>query len=237
MRILSRWLTAATTTALLTGSGGVALAQEPTSGDEEVAVPAADDYTYDDEADDDVDALPTGFGTSIQIGGGVTGFIDDAADAVLGTGGNWTARLVLGTRFPVAVEAAYIGTANDISALGLDDDALAVSHGFEGAVRWNIVSTFLDRMNVGSVFVDPYVFGGIAYKNYSLANEDFNTSSVGDSDNVGEIPVGGGIALSMGRFIVDARGEYRAAFSDDLLGNDTNALSNWGVSGRLGWEF
>jgi len=247
MRKLSRWMTAVCSTALLTGISGVAWAQEaPDDEDVEVNIdaddgevdidanPDADEYGYDE---DKSTHLMSGFGTSVQVGGGAFGFTDNGTDDFMDVGGSWTARLVFGTRMPIALEAAYVGTANNISALGLDDDAFLLSNGAEANLRWNILSTlFRTSIDPGFGHIDPYVFGGIAYKRYSLTNDDFNTSSVNESDNVGEVPFGGGLAWMIGGFAIDARGEYRVAFSDDLLG-ENNELNNWNVSGRIGWEF
>jgi hypothetical protein len=236
-------MTAVSTTALLTGYGGVAWAQETGDDDVEVAAPE-DDYGYVDEDDDT--GPGTGFGTSIQIGGGVFGFTNEVTDNFMDTGGNWTARVVFGTRMPLALEAAYIGSVNGISALGLDDDAVLMSHGAEANVRWNILSTFARELELGDVHIDPYIFSGIAYKFYSLSNDDFNTSSVREDDNVGEVPMGGGLAFSFSGFTLDTRADYRVAFSDDLLGEEAEdlevggpdrSLNNWSATARLGWEF
>jgi hypothetical protein len=247
MRKTSRWVTAVCATALLTGFGGVAWAQDPVddedveinvdADDEDVAIQAdEDEYGYDEKEP----GLMTGFGTAVQIGGGAFGFTNDDTADFMDTGGSWTARLVFGTRMPLALEAAYVGTANNISALGLDDDAVLMSHGAEANLRWNILSTFFRAVDLGFGHVDPYVFSGVGYRRYNLINDDFNTSNVVDSDNLGEVPVGGGIALSMGGFSIDTRGEYRIAFGDDLFvgdGDNQNELNTWNVSARLGWEF
>ncbi len=242
MRQLSRWMTAAFATALLTGYGGVARADNNGNNvDTNDNTGDNDDYGYDVTQP----AGPmSGFGASVQIGGGVFGFSDSGTRNVMDTGGSWTARLILGTRMPLALEAAYIGTANDVNALGLDSNAVLLSNGAEAALRWNIVSTFVKPFQMGAVRVDPYLFGGIAYKHYSLVNEDFNTSSVRNSDNLGEIPAGAGVSFLFGGLALDARGEYRFAFSDNLLRGqgDTdvganNDLNTWNVSARLGWEF
>jgi hypothetical protein len=242
-------MTVVSAAALLTGYGSSAWAQEQDDDDVEINIDAdddvavkdtTDDYTYDEDEDDN--GLMSGFGTSLQVGGGVFGFIDESTENFMDTGGSWTARLVLGTRMPLALEAAYIGTANDISALGLDDDAVLLGNGAEAALRWNIISTFLGSIDAGFGRIDPYVFGGIAYKHYNLINDDFNTSAVDDSDDVGEVPMGGGIAWNFGGFALDLRGEYRLSFSDNLVGggdsdNNDNELDTWNASARLGMEF
>ena len=242
MRKLSRWMTAVCATALLTGFGKTASATP--EDDVNINVDADDDNDITSDKDeygydtDHHDGLLTGFGTSVQVGGGVFGFTDSGTEDFMDpVGGSWTARLIFGTRMPLALEAAYIGTANNIAALGLDSDTVLLSNGAEGALRWNIISTLLGRnFRVAGGHIDPYVFGGIAYRHYQLINDSFNTSSVRDHDNVGEVPFGGGLAWMIGGFAVDLRGEYRVAFSDNLVGTDNN-LNNWNASARLGWEF
>jgi hypothetical protein len=241
-------MTAACATALLTGFGGTGWAQDVDDEDDvDVNIDADDgDVTVDHDDDEygyDVDKSTgpmSGIGTSVQVGGGAFGFTDEETNDFTNTGGSWTARLVLGTRMPLALEAAYIGTANDIDALGLDSSAVLLGNGAEANVRWNIMSTlFRSSIDTGIGHIDPYVFGGIAYKRYSLVNDDFNTSSVRENDNVGEVPMGGGLAWMVGGFAVDARGEFRYAFSDRLFSGTEaeNNLNNWNVSARLGWEF
>jgi hypothetical protein len=260
MQKLSRWMTAVCATALLTGYGGISSAQAAPEGDDvDINVDTGDgddvninpndvdEYGYDGHDGHNGNGktghqLMSGFGTSVQIGGGVFGFSDPDTVDFMDPGGSWTARLVFGTRLPLAVEAAYIGTANNISALGLDANAILLSNGVEGAVRWNIMSTiFRKSIDPGYGHIDPYIFGGIAYRRYSLVNDDFNTSSINENDNVGEVPFGGGLAWMMGGFALDVRGEYRVAFSDhDLfgdVGSEGHELNTWNASARLGWEF
>jgi hypothetical protein len=241
-------MTAVCATALVGSYGGVAWGQEPEDDDVEINIDADDDQVAIDEDDEyatDVDTdthLMSGFGTSVQVGGGVFGFTSDGADDFMNTGGSWTARLVFGTRMPLALEAAYIGSANDIEALGLDEDAVLLSNGAEANLRWNVLSTlFRTGIDTPIGYMDPYVFSGIGYRRYSLVNEDFNTSSVNDNDNVGEVPIGGGVNWMIGGLAVDLRGEYRLAFDDDLLAaggrTESTELNTWNASARVGWEF
>lgn len=171
-------------------------------------------------------------GMSAEVGGGVVGFTDTDARKATDPGGSWTARLTIGTRSLIGAEAAYIGTAQNIQALGLDDSALLMGNGLEANVRVNILQD--------SVF-QPYVFAGLAWKHYSLQNYDYNTSDVADSDNVAEIPVGAGVAYRYAGFIANMRFSLNPALESDLIPSATQGeslrLNNWNVGARVGFEF
>jgi hypothetical protein len=174
---------------------------------------------------------PSVIGMEATIGGGVVGFIDDSSKNVAKTGGSWDARLMFGSRLPIAVEAAYVGSAQSIEALGLSTDSLLVGHGIEGMLR----------INLTTARVQPYLFGGAGYTRYALNNTSTNTSSVLGHDDIGTVPLGVGLTGRLGRgFILDVRGTYRATFNDDMLrsmNTDENSLQSWNASGRVGFEF
>jgi opacity protein-like surface antigen len=171
-------------------------------------------------------------GVGVSVGGGVQGFTEETARDLADVGGAWEARLAVGTKFPIGVEAAYVGSAQDIEALGLDEDAVLVGNGIEGAARLNI--PLVEQLT-------PYALAGLGWTNYRLANEDFNTSNVNDSDNVGYVPLGAGVTYRVGRAAFDLRGLFRAAFNEDLVdaepGEDEPSLHTWGVTGKVGFEF
>lgn len=173
-------------------------------------------------------------GLAVSAGAGVAGFVNDEANDFIDPGLSYTARLHVGTRQPIGLEVAYIGSVHDVEALGLDDDAMLASNGLEASVRYNILR---DRA------FQPYLLAGVAYRDYSVTNADTNTStsSVNDDDDVLELPVGTGLAWrSNGGLMIDARLGYRFSTSDDLLGGDGGggpALDNWNATLRAGWEF
>jgi hypothetical protein len=80
----------------------------------------------------------SGIGVGATVCGGLTGFVDQQARAFTDAGPSWEARITVGTRLPIAIEGAYVGLAQNIDALGVDDNALIVGHGAEGAVRLNL---------------------------------------------------------------------------------------------------
>ncbi len=176
------------------------------------------------------------FGMSLSVGGGVSDFVDNDVEDVTDTGGAWDARLVIGTRSFIGLEAAYVGTAADMDALGLDDDAVLTGNGVEGLVR----------LNVGRYAFQPYIVGGVGWTRYDVVNEDFNTSSIEDQDDVVTVPIGAGFNARLGGgFILDGRFTYRAVFDDNMFDtalNDTNDtggpdLDNWAATAHVGYEF
>lgn len=182
------------------------------------------------------------YGIAVAAGGGTSGFTNDDMRGATDVGGDWGVRMTFGTRSPLAVEGSYIGSAQSIAALGLDDDAMLVGNGVQAALRLN---TTIDLP------VQPFAFAGAAWRRYDLANTDFNTSDVNDTDNVVEFPVGVGIAGRWQGLILDARGEFRPTIDNDLLpeltasgdtledvGNDNSAaMHRWGVNASVGYEF
>jgi hypothetical protein len=137
----------------------------------------------------------------------------------------------MGTRSPIGFEAAYIGSAQTIDALGLDNDALLVGNGLEGKVRVNLLDAN----------IQPFAFGGIGWRRYDLTRTDFNTSAISDQDDVLEVPLGAGIATKWQGFMFDARAEYRFATQEDLMPslNDTDdaSLHRWGINANVGLAF
>ena len=172
------------------------------------------------------------YGIAVALGGGVEGFTNDAARTNTNDGGSWNLRLAMGTRSPIGFEAAYIGSAQTIDALGLDTNALLVGNGVEGKIRVNLVDAN----------IQPFAFGGVGWRHYNLTRSDFNTSAISESDDVLELPVGAGIATKWQGFMFDARGEYRFATQENLIpslnGNGGEAsLNRWGVNANVGVAF
>lgn len=168
-------------------------------------------------------------GYSAELAGGVFNFSDKNTRAVTSLGGSYTARLGFGTKQPIGFEVAYIGTAQDVDALGLASGASLISNGVEGQLRLNLLSGAFK----------PYLHGGAGWKRYDVVNEDFNTSAVKEQDSVVEFPAGVGMSYTFGKFLVDARGEYRFATDEQLIITETDGprLDNWNINLGLGVEF
>ncbi len=168
---------------------------------------------------------PSKVGMELQVGGGAEGFLDRDASTIAKPGGDWTARLIVGTRSHIAGEAAYTGTAQNLDALGVSDKATLMSNGFEALARLNILTGPLQ----------PYAVAGYSWRHYRIANSAVNTSSVADSDNVNAIPVGAGMAFRAGRFVTDLRVTFQGAFGRELIPNAN--LSTWATNAKVGFEF
>lgn len=215
-------------------------ARTPDAPDVYVAPPPpADTTVVIADTEPEYDAMDR-YGITVAIGGGTGGFTNDGMKTATDFGGNWDVRLSFGTQSPLAIEASYIGSAQSIQALGLDEDAILVGNGAQAALRLN--GTF-------DLPVQPFIFGGAAWRRYDVTNADFNTSAVNGSDDVLEIPVGLGIAGKWSGLVLDLRGEFRPTLDNDLVPNfevdpdedfgndDFAAMHRWGVNASVGYEF
>ena len=205
------------------------------------ASPAAtfemNNHTYRTVTTESQDSLFGDYGFAVSAGGGVSDFTSETARGATNTGGGWDVRATIGTRAVIAGELSYLGSAQSINALGLDDSALLLGNGAQADVRLNLTTK--------NVF-QPFFFAGVAWRHYSLQNVDTNTSDVNDSDDVLEIPVGAGIAYRYRGFILDARGEFRPSTNGDLMPSLTQpgpfttdsraSLDRWGVTANVGIE-
>ena len=153
------------------------------------------------------DALLSRYGFSLTAGAGVTGFVDTDMREATDPGGTWDVRVAGGTRLPVAFEAAYVGSAQSIDALGLDSDAILVGTGLEGAVRVDLLP----------FEANPYVVAGAGWTRYELANTETNTSSVNRRDDVLTLSFAVGADLHVGQWLLDARAVMRPTFDNELL--------------------
>lgn len=170
-------------------------------------------------------------GVGLLVGGGFQDFTGNNIRGVTGSAGYWNARVVLGTRQFVGFEGAYIGTAQDISALGLASNAMLISNGAEGALRVNV------PIANGRSLIEPFGFVGAGWSRFHVARSATNTSDIATNDDVLTVPYGAGLALGYAGFMADARFTYRSTFYEDLLRTTGGGLDNWSVGGQLGFEF
>jgi hypothetical protein len=179
-----------------------------------------------------VEEKPQPVGVSLTVGGGVFGFTDSNMNAEAPAGGMWDVRAAIGTHSPIAAEVAYIGTAQQLNAVGVDDNAMLLGSGVEGVARVNLLPQQI---------VNPYFFGGVAWKRYDVTNTDTNTSDIAQEDNLIEIPVGVGLGYRLSGFVLDARAELRMATEEDLIQHDVGTedvrLHTWNAGAKLGYEF
>jgi len=184
-----------------------------------------------DVYDPDRPTLMSDYGMEVAVGGGVADFVDSNMRDFTGTAGMWDARLTFGTRSPIAIEAAYVGTAQSIDAIGLDTNSVLLGTTLEGNVRFNIIP---------DEDVQPYLVGGLGWRRYSLVNDNVNVSDINETDDTLEIPLGGGLAYRYRGFVADARLQYVVVTNEDLIstGNgDHLDMDSWNLGAKVGMEF
>jgi hypothetical protein len=171
-------------------------------------------------------------GLALSAGGGVSDFVGTTMRDTTGTGGDWNVRLTLGTRSFIAGEVSYIGSAQSISALGLENNADLIGNGAQAALRLN------GTVDYG---VQPFAFGGAAWRHYSLHESGPNLSDVRNSADALEVPLGIGLAGYISGVMLEARGEYRFGWTDhDIVPTVTGEspkMDRWDVTGNIGYEF
>lgn len=194
--------------------------------------PYAPTYTVDDE-EYEGDMLAA-YGVSVALGGGVEGFASETMSDSTDIGGGWNVRVGFDTPYYVGFEGLYIGSAQGIDMLGLDNDALLVGNGLQGNLRVNLTQTG----------IQPFAFGGVGWRHYDITNSDFNTSAAEDNDDVLEIPLGVGIGWKYEGLTLDARGEYRFSAYEDLMPSlddpdltEDAGMDRWGVNLNIGYLF
>jgi hypothetical protein len=178
---------------------------------------------------DDLPEVLTMGGMIVSVGGAVTHFTSQAVREFTGVAGGWDVRVVFPSRHIVSGELAYVGSAQSVDALGLDSDAVLLSNGAEATLRLNILPGM----------VQPYVFGGIGWRYFTITNTATNDSLLLDDDHIGFLPMGGGLMFRLHRLIIDARGTFRVAFADDMfaVGPDGGGnMHTWAGELRVGAE-
>lgn len=179
---------------------------------------------------DRMDPVPTDIGITATLGGGVEHFVEQTPRNFADVGGSWNLRVAALSRFLLSPELAYVGSAQNMDAAGLDPSAYLLSNGGEANLRLNLLTGM----------VQPYVFGGIGFRHYSIQSTDTNLTALRDSDTIGVVPVGGGVMFRIEQFVVDARGTFRFAFEDQMMaaaGDEDLGMSTWAAELRGGVEF
>jgi len=176
----------------------------------------------------------SGIGIGITAGAGVVDFTQQRARSFTDAGVTWDARLTLGTRLPVGLDLAYVGSSQNINLAGFSSDAYLLGQGTEAALR----------IQYPRGMVRPYVFGGIGWRQLSIKRQNVFGTGFNDYDNQGLVPFGAGLAIGQVNGIMfDLHGTGRVTFDDDLLRNvlqnqgENSHTNTWDVTARIGGEF
>jgi hypothetical protein len=174
--------------------------------------------------------------TALTAGGGMADFVGSTMRLNSRMGADWDARVLWGTRSPIAFEAGYTGLYNTLSTdratLGTVVAPYMVQTSVDGALRINLVPWR----------VEPYIFGGVGYNRVDVHNRDQDPAMAArfkPNDDQLMVPAGGGLAGYVGRHLtLDARFTYRAMFKDDMLINDTTSRQDsYTLAARAGYAF
>lgn len=164
-----------------------------------------------------------------SFGGGFVGFVDDDTRDFATEGGAWEARLAFSKGPTVAIEAAYLGTLQNIDALGIGDNARLLGTTLEADLRINLLEGRLQ----------PFVLVGAGWTRYDMTNTSANTSDVENVDNLATMPIGIGIGYRYGDVLFDLRGTYRSTTGDNLIdtrGVGDATLDTWSTTLRVGFQ-
>jgi hypothetical protein len=181
-------------------------------------------------------------GIGIDVGGGITGFVDSKVrNTTSVVGGTWSARASFGTRIPVGLELGYVGSATTIT--GQLSGVRATLHGttLESTLRYNVFPR---------ARLMPYVFAGLGYQRYSINDKTFQLSDTGIAthDQLLVVPSGVGAVYRFGSIVADARATFRWANGGNLVletpqqsletATGTFApMHTWDASVNVGYEF
>lgn len=196
---------------------------------EQAEIPVAEPY----EAPSTVEIGPRAsfyerWGLSLAAAGGPEAF---ASRGNTGTdiGGGWAVRASFGSKKLIGIEAAYIGSAQSISATGMANNAVLVGSGVQGNLR----------LNMGpQLAIAPFLYAGAAWRHYSLTNSDPNTSAVRSTDNVAEFPIGAGLQYVYRGLLLDARLDYRFTQNGNMMPAASNMdMNRWAIQGGVGYQF
>jgi outer membrane protein OmpA-like peptidoglycan-associated protein len=171
-------------------------------------------------------------GVGMTAGGGVVGFNDKTSRSLADTGGSWDVRLTLGTRLPLGLDVAYVGSAQSLTATGFSSNAYILGNGAEADLRLQWPKGMLR----------PFVFGGVGWTHYSVERSTVvGTGLTRRTDDIGTVPLGLGLAVGMPMGVMfEVRLTERLAFDDQLFrtsGPTDTGMDSWNGTARLGAEF
>jgi hypothetical protein len=208
--------------AVLTAAPARAQTSEPVAPTYAPVTPVAPEYAPEQ-------AFVPRVGGALLVGGGFDDFTDGTLRRMSSGGGYWTVRGVGGTRRIIGFEAAYVGSAHNIDALGLGSNARLVSNGAEGALRLNI------PVEMPRGLIEPFGFAGLGWAHYTVTNTNVNTSDLASRDDVMTVPWGAGLELGSNGFMADARFTYTHTYFNNLLPG--SSLNSWGIGGQIGFGY
>ena len=166
---------------------------------------------------------------SVTTGAGPANYFGSALNSTIDLGAGWDARVTFGAHSVLALEAAYVGSTNNIDMAGGTQHGKLDSHGVDGDLRLQLPTV-----------VQPYVFGGVGYNHMSVTqtNAVSNAGPLASDDDQVTVPAGAGLTGYIGRHAtVDVRGTYRFIPDNGLTEMSTRHLHQWVAQAHVGYNF
>jgi opacity protein-like surface antigen len=165
---------------------------------------------------------------AVATGAGPANYFGSALNSTLDVGAGWDARVTFGARSVLALEAAYVGSTNNIDTLSGTHGRLD-SHGIDSDLRLQLPTV-----------VAPYIFGGVGYNHMALvrtASESF-AGPLNENDNQVTVPAGAGLSANLGKHAtVDVRGTYRLIPDNGITVMNNGNIHQWMAQANVGYTF
>ncbi len=165
---------------------------------------------------------------AVATGAGPANYFGSALNSTLDTGAAWDARVTFGARSVLALEAAYVGSTNNIDTVSGTHGRLD-SHGIDGDLKLQLPTV-----------VAPYIFGGVGYNHMALvrtASESF-AGPLNEDDNQVTVPSGAGVSAILGMHAtIYLRGTYRLIPDNGITVMTNDHIHQWVAQANVGYVF
>lgn len=154
---------------------------------------------------------------SLAVGAGALGFVDTGLSPTGSAAPTWNLRYGFTPIEPLTWEVSYVG------AVRVEDqDTNLTATLFETGLK---VNTIPDSV------IYPIVMAGIGYGAWTNPDDD-------DQDlSTLTVPLGVGVEIAAGNFLISGRGTYRPVFFDDDVGFTGAGADNWTLTADIGARF
>jgi hypothetical protein len=166
----------------------------------------------------------------LSVGGGVADFRSGTMRNNSSAAAAWNARLLVGTRTPVAFEAEYLGTAASERDSTANDPTLITTQVSGSA-----------RVNLTTWRIQPFLVGGAGWINlHSFGRDEAPIAATqwAHNDNGAVFPLGGGFSSYLGKHaMVDARFTYRLVTGASGFSDAGARPDMWNAQLNAGYAF
>jgi hypothetical protein len=167
---------------------------------------------------------------TLQVGAGIQDFARNRISDNSTIGGAWDVRLVVGTRTPLALEAAYTGALQAEHDPFAPDPKLSTTQ-ITGSARWNIITRR----------VQPFLGVGLGWVNFHSYGRDQTIVAAANFEHDANgvlFPFSGGLAFYLGRHgVLEARGSYSLVTGARAITHEDVRPDLWSATLAGGYAF